>query len=198
MSRAKKSRITFKVIPWNSSALNETLGQRAVASESLEGSFVFDVSFRSNHKGFVVQHIRKYISYTAETSPRLSALNVGEYGWKVDYEDCDDCNKECSRSCSQFLGENWEPANFDDCKNIPLPTEKKVYCKTFDYWEIFYIGCEGESWNTDRFAQKHLEHDSEGIVIQIGYAYFFPYSKCVSQQKDVVKLTKPIKKIFYT
>jgi len=114
----------------------------------------------------------------------------------VDYEDCDDCNKECSRSCSQFLGENWEPANFDGCKNIPLPGEKKVDCKIIDYWEIFYIGNKGKSWNTDRFGQSFLENDSEGTIIQIGYAYFFPYNKPVKQYKEVVELTQPIKKIF--
>ena len=45
------------------------------------------------------------------------------------------------------------------------------------YWEIFYIGDDRMSWNADRFAQTSLGKESEGGLIQIGYAYFFPYDQ---------------------
>ena len=69
------------------------------------------------------------------------------------------------------------------------------------YWEIFYIGDDGMSWNADRFAQTSLGNESEGCLIQIGYAYFFPYAQPVVQDPDKVdivqiQITKDIKRIF--
>ena len=66
-----------------------------------------------------------------------------------------------------------------------------------DYWEIFYINTDGESWNADRFAQTATsDTKSEGCFIQIGYAYFFPYSGPVEMVNHNIKITKVLKKIF--
>lgn len=171
--------VEFTIVPWNSSALTKELSLRAVSSESIQGSFIFDISFKSSQKGFVVQNIRKYKAYNEN-----AARSPGEYDWVVDYE-------TCGVECAHFLGGKLK--NSYDCKNIQPPA---VDCKIEEYWEIFYIGNEGESWNTDRFAQSFLGDESEGIIFQIGYAYFFPYHGTVKQEKDVVKLTKSIKNIF--
>ena len=67
------------------------------------------------------------------------------------------------------------------------------------YWEIFYIGEDRMSWNADRFAQTSLGPESEGCLIQIGYASFFPYDKSVSlTNNNVVQITPEIGKIFGT
>jgi len=69
--------------------------------------------------------------------------------------------------------------------------------KDHDYWEIFYINTGGESWNADRFAQTAVsDTESEGCLIQIGYAYFFPYSDPVEIVNHNIKITKVLKKIF--
>jgi len=187
--------IEFEMIPWNSSALDDTGAELAVSQESFGGEFIFDVSFKSKHKGFVVQNIRKYKSYTEKASRRQ--MNRGDYDWGVNYEDCNKCAGPCSHSCYKFLGKNsWEKAGDEECKNLPVPDKETVVCTLDDYWEIFYIGNEGESWNTDRFKQTFLKNESEGTIIQIGYAYFFPYTKSVKQENEVVKLTASIKKLF--
>ena len=66
------------------------------------------------------------------------------------------------------------------------------------YWEIFYID-KGMSWNADRFAQTSLGKESEGCLIQIGYAYFFPYYLSEEEHRIYqtdVKLPDDIKRIF--
>jgi len=191
--------IEFKMIPWNSSALDEAGSERAVSQKRFGGEFTFDVSFKSTHKGFVVQNIRKYNSYTEKAArrPLNSRFAPGEYDWGANYEDCNNCAGPCSHSCYKFLGKNiWEKTRDGDCKNLPVPDKETVVCTLDDYWEIFYIGKEGTSWNTDRFSQTFLENESEGTIIQIGYAYFFPYNKSVQQENEVVKLTDSIKKLF--
>ena len=187
--------IEFEMIPWNSAALDDTGAELAVSQESFGGEFTFDVSFKSKRKGFVIQNIRKYKSYTEKASRRQ--MNRGEYDWGVNYEECNNCDGPCSYSCYKFLDKNsWEKTGDEECKNLPVPDKENVVCTLDNYWEIFYIGNEGESWNTDRFRQTFLENESEGTIIQIGYAYFFPYTKSVKQEKDVVKLTASIKKLF--
>ena len=187
--------IEFSIVPWNNSALDEGGGQRAVAQESFGGAFVFDVVFKSNHTGFVVQNIRKYKSYSKKAPRRPMAR--GEYDWGVNYEDCNNCAGPCSYSCYKLAGTNtWEKTGDEECMTLPVPEQKSADCTIDDYWEIFYIGKNGKSWNTDRFSQTFLEDESEGTIIQIGYAYFFPYDKSVSQENEVVKLTPSIKNIF--
>ena len=105
------------------------------------GSFSFDVVFESNRKGFVVQYLRKILTYKKSVNSLVKNYN-------------------------------------------------------YSYWEIFYIDGGGKSRNTDRFAQNPLEQYSEGSLIQIGYAYFFPYDEPVTQKNQVIELTGPIKEIF--
>ena len=101
--------ITFSMIPWNT------------PEKDTKGHFKFDVVFTSNRPGFVVQYLRKKLTY-----------------------------KETAKS-------PWNKSNRA-------------------YWEIFYIGDDGMSWKGDRFAQTSIgKEESEGCLIQIGYAYFFPY-----------------------
>ena len=188
--------ITFTIIPWNSSAYDDYGGERGVSSESIQGSFTFDVSFRSNRAGFVVQNIRKYTSYIKNVS-RSPPPGDSDSRWGgMDYESCgDDCTEKCTHLCYQYHNK-WQVVNSDKCKHLPLPEEEKVECKIDDYWEIFYIGKDGKSWNEDRFSQIGLGTDSEGTIIQIGYAYFFSYPKSVTQKGGVIEFTLPIKKIF--
>lgn len=187
--------IGFSILPWNNSALDEAGGQRAVAQSCFGGAFIFDVVFKSSHTGFVVQNIRKYSSYSKKATRR--PISRGEYDWGVNYEDCNNCAGPCSYSCYKLARTNtWEKTGDEDCMKLPGPEQKSADCTIDDYWEIFYIGKNGKSWNTDRFSQTSLEDESEGTIIQIGYAYFFPYDKSVSQKNEVVKLTTSIKNIF--
>ena len=121
---------TFSMIPWKKGKIKQ------------RGNFTFDVLFKSNKKGFVVQYIRKILTYKEKSN----SLPLNEYN--------------------------------------------------YTYWEIFYIGDAGNSWNSDRFAQSPLEIESEGSLIQIGYAYFFPYDQPVTMENKVIKITKKIKDIF--
>ena len=147
---SSSTEIEFSIVPWNNSALDEAGGQRAVAQSCFGGAFVFDVVFKSNHTGFVVQNIRKYKSYSKKAPRRPMAR--GEYDWGVNYEDCNNCAGPCAHSCYKFLGKNiWEKTRDGDCKNLTVPDKETVVCTFDDYWEIFYIGKEVESWNTDRF-----------------------------------------------
>ena len=123
--------VSFEMIPWNS------------PEWVTKGSFEFDVVFTSNISGFVVQYIRKKLTYKKTPSSLWEKTDRG-------------------------------------------------------YWEIFYID-KGMSWNADRFAQTSLGKESEGCLIQIGYAYFFPYYLSEEEHRIYqtdVKLPGDIKRIF--
>ena len=121
------------MIPWNT------------PEKDTKGHFKFDVVFTSNRPGFVVQYLRKKLTY-----------------------------KETAKS-------PWNKSNRA-------------------YWEIFYIGDDGMSWKGDRFAQTSIgKEESEGCLIQIGYAYFFPYHLSeyeVEIYKTEVNLSPLLKRIF--
>ena len=119
---------TFRMVSWGKDKSTQ------------RGNFSFDVVFKNNKKGFVVQYLRKIIRHKTPGSS---------------------------------VAEN-----------------------NYSYWEIFYIDGSGKSRNTDRFAQNSLKRDSEGSVIQIGYAYFFPYDEPVTQKNQVIELTEVISEIF--
>jgi hypothetical protein len=128
--------IRFDLIPYNNSGASPLRTR-------VRGSFVFDILFTTNNKpGFVVQYIRKKLTYRGNpASPWLATHH--------------------------------------------------------DYWEIFHITKDGESWNADRFAQTAIDDaESEGCFIQIGYAYFFPYSGSVKMEDNNIEITPELQKIF--
>lgn len=65
------------------------------------------------------------------------------------------------------------------------------------YWEIFYIGKNGSSYNADRFSQPSRGRRSQGILVQTGQATFYPYDRNVrfDRRGDMV-LTKPLQTLF--
>ena len=143
MDKKSEDNVEFGMIPYNASAPTEEMKLRGVSKESIKGSFEFDVVFTTNKiPGFVVQYIRKTITYR------------------------------------NHPGSSWNT-------------------RDYNYWEIFYIGAGGESSNADRFAQEELSLASEGCLIQIGYAYFFPYAAPVKMAAGgSMVITKTLEKIF--
>lgn len=69
--------------------------------------------------------------------------------------------------------------------------------KYLEYWEIFYITPAGTSHNSDGFVQKGLGPNSHGIIVQTGYAKFYPYSvHNVAFHDDVMIPNAELKDIF--
>ena len=96
--------------------------KRAVASESIKGSFTFVISFRSNCTGFSVY--TEILKIPSGCSRWEFVVIIGV----MDYESCgDDCEGECTHLCYQYFNENnWKVVNSDKCKNIPLPDEETI------------------------------------------------------------------------
>lgn len=81
-----------------------------------------------------------------------------------------------------------------ELNNHILPEEET---KNIKYWEIFYIGDDGMSYNTDGFVQRSCGFNSSGKIEQKGTSYFYEYNKPVNfDDNGSMIITNNLEKIF--